>query len=106
MNASRRREYENLLKLKVFVEVPEQHARGKKKLRSRWVDRMKTDDFFGVIGTSRIVIQDFATSARSDVFTATPPLMGCRLVVALAASKRQRYPPWSRLRPSRIQCPG
>jgi len=95
---SRKKEYGNLVKLGVFKEVDETWARkrGKKIFRSRWIDYVKVDEYFGVIGKSMVVIQDVATSARSDVFTATPPLFSCRLVVSLATSRKQRHPPRSR----------
>ena len=57
---------------------------------------MKTDAFFGVIAKSRLVIQEFATSVRNDVFTVTKPLVACRLVLNLATSRLQKRPPWSR----------
>ena len=67
---------------------------GLKIVKSRWVDGWKPlpDDPQGV--RSRCVAMEINTGPRDDVFSGTPPLMGHRLIVSLAATRRkgQKFP--------------
>ena len=93
---ARGRELEKMDEHNVKKDISWSEARelGLKIVKSRWVDGWKPlpDDPNGV--RSRCVAMEINTGPRDDVFSGTPPLMGHRLIVSLAATRRkgQKFP--------------
>ena len=84
-------------KAKRDITVQEARSRGLKFVHAKWLDDVKPTPADPRAVRSRLVATEVATYAREDVSQSTPPLRGSRLIVSLAATKRNRAGEHTRL---------
>ncbi len=85
----RREEIRRLEVLKALEWAPEDQARGKRLIRSRWEDVEKFDPRKPKV-RSRWVLQNFAVSKAAEFCSATPCLAAARLLEAVAVERQWR----------------
>ena len=73
-----------MLELKVYEEVSEEMARGKRIWNSAWLDSQKK---VGLASLRLVANQVRGASKREDMFAGTPPLAAMRFVLSRAASR-------------------
>jgi hypothetical protein len=85
VRAGREREIGELKLFDVWEFWPSSHARGKKQVRCRWVERWKKGAC-----RSRFVAMEIAYDLRSDTFAGTPPIAVTRWLISDAATGEEK----------------
>ena len=95
----RQLEMDNIEKFGVrsVISLAEAKQRGLKLVHAKWLDDVKPTTADPNAVRSRLVATELNTYAREDVTQSTPPLKASRLVVSLAASKRDKKGQHSKL---------
>lgn len=86
----RETECKRMLEFRVYIEVPEEEAKGHKVIGCRWVQDMKAGDDGVEFVRARLVAQQVATGRLDEAFAPAPPLKVVRLIISLCASKEPK----------------
>ena len=90
---ARREEIKELYKHEVYTKVPEEECwkyTGKEPISVKWVDVNKGDKVHPEY-RSRLVAKEIKADKRIDLFAATPPLEGKKLLLAMAVTEGIGY---------------
>ena len=93
VQAARKEEIEYFRSMGVYAKVPIKkclEVTGKRPIQVRWIDINKGDRA-SPLYRSRLVAKEFNTGLRPDLFAATPPLEGMRLLLHKMATGKGRY---------------
>ena len=82
---ARAEEMEFFKRMGVYIKVPRWMARGKKVIRTRWVDVNKGDEANPDL-RSRLVGKEFADGVDPNLYAATPPIEPMRYIISKAAT--------------------
>ena len=95
----RQKELDSIHRFGVKRDITVQRAKemGLKFVHAKWLDDKKPTPADPAAVRSRLVATEVATYAREDVSQSTPPLRGSRLIVSLAATKRNQAGEHTRL---------
>ena len=85
VRAARKVELEYFRKMGVYEKVPRWKSKGKKIIRTRWIDVNKGDEKNPDM-RSRLVGKEFADSVDPSLYASTPPVEAMRLIISQAAT--------------------
>ena len=85
VKAARALEMEYFQKLKVYTKVPREISKGKKVIKTRWIDINKGDEASPDL-RSRLVGKEFADSIDPGLYAATPPVEAMRVILSRSAT--------------------
>ena len=93
MKEARKKEIKELYKHEVYTKVPEEecwNCTRKETISVKWVDVNKGDEVHPEY-RSRLVAKEIKADKRVDLFAATPPLEGKKLLLAMAVTEGIGY---------------
>ena len=75
-----------LITMGVYEKVPWHFSRGKKVIRTRWIDTNKGDEANPDLRSRLVGKKEFADSLDPNLYAAAPPIEAMRFIVSLAAT--------------------